>query len=373
SMLLRCALSGAVIAFFYLNSAAAQDLKVDVTAVKELVSKWNDAHTLRSSGAFSSLYSDKVKFYGSILPSHKCISTKEDVLKKRPGFHQKLNGDLVLTGYSNGVIRCDFVKSVTINDKVTEYNAYLVVKELDGNYYIVEESDLTTDRHLNNHADLGSRVAIKDARSNEMEKPRLINDPILASDNSMSTSTILFMVSLAIGVTGLVIAFRLRQISRSSQGDSDFHSADYAKGLAFEKFVAEQFDIYRDYFILLDWRSDKSHQGIFPKSNQNPDLVYEYRHKNYVRRFAVECKFRSKAFKGTVRLMDESNYRTYKTFHENEMPVYIALGFAGQPNDPEELYLIPFEDAKHEMMYKELSRYRKPRKFYYDMERDRLT
>jgi hypothetical protein len=43
--------------------------------------------------------------------------------------------------------------------------------------------------------------------------------------------------------------------------------------------------------------------------------------------------------------MDADNYRNYEAFHRNKMPVYIALGFGGEPNDPAELYLIPFEEV----------------------------
>ncbi|HYD92558.1 MAG TPA: hypothetical protein VEA37_13860, partial [Flavobacterium sp.] len=75
----------------------------------------------------------------------------------------------------------------------------------------------------------------------------------------------------------------------------------------------------------------------------------------------------------SIRIMDAGKYRNYEAFHKNKMPVYIALGYGGEPHDPAELYLIPFEEVKLEMSYSELSKYRKGRKFFYNMELDRLT
>ena len=78
-------------------------------------------------------------------------------------------------------------------------------------------------------------------------------------------------------------------------------------------------------------------------------------------------------FSGSIQLMDENNYRNYEAFHKNRMPVYIALGLRGEPNNPRELYLIPFQDAELIMSYDALVKYRKWNNFSYDVKMDRLT
>src|SRR5690606_35949460 len=112
---------------------------------------------------------------------------------------------------------------------------------------------------------------------------------------------------------------------------------------------------------------------IYAKSIRDPDLVYEFRFRGAVRKFAVECKFRSRLFNDSVTLMDEEKYNIYKAYHENTAPVYIVLGLGGEPYNPEKLYLIPFANVKPEMHLLDLARWQKIRReFFYDLERERL-
>lgn len=351
------------------NLTIAQELKVDVVAVRTLVTKWNEAHTTNTVGTLSSLYSDTVNFYGSILKRSKCMSIKRAMLEKHKDFHQVMKNELVLSGYSSDAIRCDFVKTVTRNNKAVDYKAYLIVKRFAGNYFIIGESDLTTDRTIKHEPDLGTRVTIRDVK---------YDDDIADTSTSTLADMIILWGSLAVGLFGLLTGLRRWQRSGLFKRTKRIASADqrevyFEKGLTFEKFIVQQFAIRKDLFTLMEWRSDKFHEGIFPESNRNPDLVYKYRYKDFVRTFSVECKYRSKLFNGSIQLMDENKYKIYEAYHKNEMPVYIVLGFGGNPGNPAKVFLIPFEDVKLEMPYKELSKYRKPTMFFYNMDIDRLT
>src|SRR6478736_4351400 len=86
------------------------------------------------------------------------------MLKKQEDFSQVLKNELVLSGYSSGAIRCDFVKTVSRNSIKTDYNSYIVVKRIDGNYFIVGESDLNTDRNIKHEPDLGTKLTIRDGK-----------------------------------------------------------------------------------------------------------------------------------------------------------------------------------------------------------------
>jgi hypothetical protein len=160
----------------------------------------------------------------------------------------------------------------------------------------------------------------------------------------------------------------------SEPSSKDSRSPDLlAKGRAFEEYIVHQFALNKSYFTLLDWRSDKFYRGVYPKSSQNPDLVYEFKYFDFVRKFSVECKYRSDSSNGLIRLMDERKFRIYEAFHKNEMRVYVVLGIGGKPDRPTELYLIPFEHVKPEMHHLALSKYKSPGMFYYDREIDQLT
>ena len=357
----------------YSGVTVAQDLEVDVAAVKTLVTEWNDAHTITTVKSLQSLYSDTVNFYGVMLSRPACMAVKQAMLRKQKNFKQVLKNELALSGYSNGVICCDFVKTVSHNGKSIDYNAYLIVKQLAGNYLIVGESYLTTDRKINNKPDLGRRVAIKDVKYHGVNNAAHKNK----ADDSAAFSTTILIVSLTIGLFGLLVAFRKWRtpiISKRTQRISKIsESPNYHEiGVAFEKFIVQQFALRKECFTLLEWRGDKFHEGIFPKSSHHPDLEYEFNYQGFVRTFSVECKYRSRMFSGSIQLMDENNYRNYEAFHKNRMPVYIALGLRGAPNNPRELYLIPFQDAELIMSYDALVKYRKWNNFSYNVKMDRL-
>jgi hypothetical protein len=393
------------------NTTLAQELQVDVNAVKNLVSKWNDAHTVNTVGELSSLYSGTVNFYGTSLNSAKCIAAKRVMLNEQKDFSQVITGDLFLSGYSTGLIRCDFIKTVSVNGVATDYDAYLIVERIRGKYFIVGESDLITDSKLENAPDFGKKITIRQAKSEIVSKQDPSGGKTTERGWSMFTKIFLGIAALTIAVIGLIVSLRKskhpvvtkiverlekreetiakpepnyqkpkrsdnpERFSRKPETVSKGVGTDeyFETGLAFEKFIVEQFAVNKGYFTLVDWRSDKFHEGIFPQSNRHPDLVYQYKYKDFIRTFAIECKYRGKSFNGTIQLMDDLQYRIYEAYHKTQSPVYIVLGFRGEPNNPEELFLIPFQHVKKEMAYRELKFYRKSGIFFYDMHTDRLT
>jgi hypothetical protein len=393
------------------NTTLAQELQVDVNAVKDLVGKWNDAHTVSTVGELSSLYSGTVNFYGTSLNSAKCIAAKRAILKEQKDFSQVINGDLFLSGYSTGLIRCDFIKTVSVNGVATDYDAYLIVERIRGKYFIVGESDLITDSRSGNVPDFGKKITIRQAKSEVVSKQDPTGGKTTERGLSLFTKIFLGVVALTIAVIGLIVSLRKSKhpvvtkiVERLEKREEiiDKPELNYQKpqrsgnperfnrkpetvskgvdtdeyfeiGLAFEKFIVEQFAVNKGYFTLIDWRSDKFHEGIFPQSNRHPDLVYQYKHRDFIRTFAIECKYRSKPFNGAIQLMDDLQYRIYEAYHKTQSPVYIVLGFRGDPNNPDELFLIPFQHVKPEMTYREVELYRKEGTFFYDMHTDRLT
>lgn len=122
------------------------------------------------------------------------------------------------------------------------------------------------------------------------------------------------------------------------------------KGNAFEKFIVTKFS--REYFHLIDWRSDKSYKGIFPAANSNPDMVYEYRHKETRIWFAVECKWRTSFLGDAIQWADrrkEGNYRAFR--QERDIPVFVVIGVGGSPGDPQEMFVLPLDAIPYNMFY----------------------
>lgn len=370
------------------QSAAAQSLDVDVTLIKKLVMQWNDAHASGGHDAFNSLYADSVFYYGSTLPRTRCLANKRLTLEESGKFTQSIKNELFLTGYSNGLIRCDFVTIISRGNSESQQWNYLLINDLNDEYVIVAESNQASD--IVDYPYYDRKASVRDVP--RMQK---VSNHSGYSTLKIIVDVTLLIASIALAVIILLIVFRkwaayrerdpsrrkikrkrLTHFSSAARGEFEFKQERHFDnkgeiGLAFEKYIVKRFT--PRYFTLLDWRSDKFHDGIYAKSIRYPDLVYEYKLERFVRNFSVECKFRGSPKNDVVSLMNEEKYRVYEEYHKTQTPVYIALGLGGRPFDPRRLFLIPFMNVKPEMTVSELKRYEKLRHdFYYDIESDRL-
>ena len=120
------------------------------------------------------------------------------------------------------------------------------------------------------------------------------------------------------------------------------------KGRKYELRVARS--LHNQGYTFLEWTPDKGfEEGIYVKSNNNPDLVVAKN--SHV--IAIECKYRSKYFMKRVRkYRDEISWASilsanfYAEFSERRnLPVFLALGFKGNPESPDNEYLIPLDIA----------------------------
>jgi len=147
----------------------------------------------------------------------------------------------------------------------------------------------------------------------------------------------------------------ISMVSKSSKNDADLQHKVYkkpktatdstnpeAKGKRFEEFVVRKFQS-EQFYTLKEWRGDKYVDGIYPESNKYPDLELEFTMKDIKRRFAIECKYRSRMNDNNeVEFAYEDQLKRYKQFEaEFGIPVYILLGLEGKPEAPEHLFLIP--------------------------------
>jgi hypothetical protein len=126
------------------------------------------------------------------------------------------------------------------------------------------------------------------------------------------------------------------------------------KGHEFEKFVANLFEQKDDYFAISHWTTDHSDKraGIRVESDSNPDFLIRYKPKNHS--FAVECKWRAnlcynpKLRDYVIKWAEPYQIKNYQQYSkQNNIPVFIALGLAGIPSDPEFMFCLPLEEAKY--------------------------
>lgn len=138
-------------------------------------------------------------------------------------------------------------------------------------------------------------------------------------------------------------------VSEAKEMGIDFFDKNYEsilKGRRYEICVAT--DLVRDnLFEILEWTPDKGFESNIPvASNTNPDLVVESANGEVI---AIECKFRSGYFfKSTSNEISWSNVnqvRRYQDFESSRrIPVYIALGFGGVPQNPDNHYIVFMND-----------------------------
>ena len=79
-------------------------------------------------------------------------------------------------------------------------------------------------------------------------------------------------------------------------------------------------------------------------------MRYKYKSKN--EKFCIECKYRSKLYKGKLNWSTHSQLNRYHKYaKENSMPFYVVIGLGGNPQYPERMFCIPLEEAKYPELY----------------------
>ncbi|RYZ26462.1 MAG: hypothetical protein EOO10_15500 [Chitinophagaceae bacterium] len=360
--------------------------------IEQLVYDWNTLHNNRGIARFKDLYAPSVLFYGRTLSGQTCYKRKAAFLKS--DFSQEIISPLTLTYYSSGTIKCDFRKRTVSKGVVKEHDCYLVVQKYEdiGVYQITGESELEIDRKLKVSLQLGEIV----------EKPG-------SGSGSLSITLI-----TAVILTGVILFYYRRRKSRENTGfeELDFPvlpigeetlvSPGFApvpeqvraqvpnkvaqtpvklpasspqspvlplsellteqqsakeKGDAFERYVVSRFS--PDYFELLEWRSDKYHEGIYATSSRLPDLEYQFKTSYYNFRIAAECKWRAEFGNGRIEWAKNYQLITYRQYEgERRIPVFVIIGIGGEPDHPGAVYVVPLREIRsHVLTEYELKKY----------------
>jgi hypothetical protein len=122
-----------------------------------------------------------------------------------------------------------------------------------------------------------------------------------------------------------------------------------AKGTEFEKFIVQRFD--PSYFTLIEWRSAKSVNNVFPIMSKFPDLELYYQSGLEESFIAIECKWRE-YFKKEQVCLDKfhlENYRHYESV--TGIDTYLVLGIGNTPSFPNAVYIIPLKEIANEVLH----------------------
>ncbi len=138
--------------------AICQERVIDLSEVNAVVDSWTKAHNDKDLTALDRLFADEVVFYAKQLPKVTCLGIKSKRLRSAKFFHLEIIGMPVVTVYDTDIIRTSFVKRITSGTAVTDYDAYLLLKRIEGRLRIVGESDLITDGKAKFVPDLGKEL-----------------------------------------------------------------------------------------------------------------------------------------------------------------------------------------------------------------------
>jgi hypothetical protein len=113
----------------------------------QLVKDWNSASNVQDIGKLSSLYDSMVNYYGKSQSRNSCLESKLRFFKSHPDFIQELASEITIEKI-NDEVKCSFTKRVSMNQKNTDYSAYLFFRNTPSGWKISNEGDNETDQHL---------------------------------------------------------------------------------------------------------------------------------------------------------------------------------------------------------------------------------
>ena len=198
--------------------------------------------------------------------------------------------------------------------------------------------------------------------------------------NTMTVGIILTVLGISLTIMGIVFltkhSDKIVETFETIQQENEVAKTEKQKGDDFEKYIVQKFS--KSYFSIVEWTGDKYIEGMYARSNTNPDLRLNFKMKGIDLDFAVECKYRSNYYKEGIEWCSEQQLQNYKNFAINkEIVVFVAIGTGGLPTAPEELFIIPLTELMSNFVDKSfLNKYKKEKikdsNLFYDYQTGRL-
>lgn len=330
-----------------------------------IIHSWNDAHNDWRFKELKSIYANKVLYYGSSLAKDACIQDKTSQISPNKVFAQEIVSEISISDFGEGMFKCEFTKEVNYNKKKIRYPAYLILKYINGEPKIICESDQVTDAAMN--------IKITPEQVSGLKVQKIKYKSTETDDSNWLVYGLLGLIC----VTGGYVYIKRRKSSLKRQkkasepiinpastpiketNPTNTNDENVQKGYEFEKFVVKRFSDH--FFKLHHWQGDKGVDGIYPKANADPDLIYHLETGGRQYKIAVECKYRSKLYDDDTVEFQWYQIKNYNEFGtKNRMPVFIILGLGGTPSEPNELFIIPLSAVyQSKLTYKHLKNYKR--------------
>ena len=118
--------------------------------IKEMVNIWNEASSNADFDTLDKILGDKIEYYQSSVTKAYYISDQKKFFEKNPVYGQKIKGDITVTQISNKQVKAEFIKEVTTKKGTKDYPSYLIFANVNGEWKLILESDLISDKNIEN-------------------------------------------------------------------------------------------------------------------------------------------------------------------------------------------------------------------------------
>ena len=115
-----------------------------------MVNVWNEASSNADFDTLEKILGDKIEYYQSSVTKAYYISDQKKFFANNPVYGQKIKGDITVTQISNKQAKAEFVKEVTTKKGTKDYPSYLIFENVNGEWKLILESDLISDKNVEN-------------------------------------------------------------------------------------------------------------------------------------------------------------------------------------------------------------------------------
>ena len=118
--------------------------------IKKMVNVWNEASGNADFNTLEKILGNKIEYYQSSVTKDYYISDQKKFFAKNPVYGQKIKGDITVTQISNKQAKAEFIKEVTTKKGTKDYPSYLIFANVNGEWKLILESDLISDKNIEN-------------------------------------------------------------------------------------------------------------------------------------------------------------------------------------------------------------------------------
>ncbi len=125
----------------------------------------------------------------------------------------------------------------------------------------------------------------------------------------------------------------------------------FKKGDLFEKFVEDELFKASDYVLVSRTNSYDQNKNRYAEDTLRPD--FKFRCKKTGQEFYVEAKYRSRFnADNKIDVISYTQIERFKGLQKDEsIPIYIAIGYGGTPDNPDSVSLIPLNELSYLELY----------------------